>query len=97
VFQQLNIILVLGALELDTVLQVGSHENRVEGQNHLSQPVGRSSLDSTQDTLGILGCKHTLPAHVKSFINQCSQILLLRSALMPFSAQPVFVFGIAPA
>ena len=33
-FQQLNVHFVLEAPELDTVLQVGSHENRVEGQNH---------------------------------------------------------------
>ncbi|XP_051464398.1 T-box transcription factor TBX15 isoform X3 [Apus apus] len=34
--QELHVLLVLGAPELDTVLQVGSHENRVEGENHLS-------------------------------------------------------------
>ena len=29
--QQLHVLLVLGAPELDAVLQVGSHESRVEG------------------------------------------------------------------
>ena len=33
--QQLCVLLVLEALELDAVLQVESHESRVEGQNHL--------------------------------------------------------------
>ena len=32
--QQLHVLLVLGAPELDALLQVGSHESRVEGQNH---------------------------------------------------------------
>ena len=47
--------------------------------------------------VGLLGCKRTLPAHVESFINWHPQILLLRAALKPFSAQLVSVPGIAPA
>ncbi|KAK4832374.1 hypothetical protein QYF61_022229 [Mycteria americana] len=43
---------------------------------------------------GLLGCKCTLP--VELLINQHPQVLLLRAALNPFSAQPVFVLGIAP-
>ena len=82
---------MLGATELDAVLQVGSHESRIEGQNHLPQPARHSSLDATQDTVGILGCKRTLPAHVESSINP--KILLLRAALRPFSAKPVVVLG----
>ena len=50
--QQLSVSLVLGAPELDAVLQVGSHESRVEGQNHLPRPAGHTSLDATQDTVG---------------------------------------------
>jgi len=46
------ILLVLGAPELDAALQVGSHESRVEGQNHLPRPAGHTSLDATQDTVG---------------------------------------------
>ena len=45
------------------------------------------SLDATQDTVGLLGCMCTLLAHVESFINQHLQILVLRSALKPFSTQ----------
>ena len=33
---------------------------------------------------GFPGCKRTLLAYVESFINQHSQILLLRAALKPF-------------
>jgi len=58
--QQLHVLLVLGASELDTVLRVRSHESRVEGQNHLPQPAG------TQDMVDLLGCKCTLPAHAES-------------------------------
>ena len=35
-FQQLNVLFVLGTPELGTILQVGSHESRAQGQNHLS-------------------------------------------------------------
>ena len=47
--------------------------------------------------VGFLGCKHTLLAHVELLIHQHPQILLLRAALNPFPALPVFVLGIAPA
>jgi len=93
---QLHVVLVLRALELDAVLQVGSHKSRVEGQNQLLHLAGHTSLHATQDMIGLLGCKYTLLARIESFINPHSQILLLRAALKPFSAQPVSVLGIAP-
>ncbi|KAK4826701.1 hypothetical protein QYF61_010916 [Mycteria americana] len=68
-FQQVCVLLMLGAPELDAALQ---------------------------DMVGFLGCKCTLPGHVELLINQHPQVLLLRAALNPFSAQPVFVLGIAP-
>jgi len=46
--------------------------------------------------VGLLGCKSTLMGHVELLINQPPQVLLLRAALNPFLAQPVFVLGIAP-
>jgi len=85
--QQLYIFLVLGAPELDAVLQVGTHESRVGGQNHLPRPAGHASLDATQNMIDLLGCKCILPVHSESLINQHSQILLLTAALKPFSAQ----------
>jgi len=66
--QQLS-VLVLRAPELDTILQMVSHESRVEGQNHLPWPAGQASLDGSQDTVGFLGCEHTLPACIESFID----------------------------
>jgi len=87
---------MLGAPELDAVLQVRSHKSGVKGQNHLPQSAGHTSLDAAQDTVGFLGCKRTLPAHVELLIQQYPQVLLLRAALKSLSAKTVLVFGIAP-
>ncbi|KAK4824261.1 hypothetical protein QYF61_012527 [Mycteria americana] len=46
--------------------------------------------------VGFRGCKCTFLGHVELLINQHSQVFLLRAALNPFSAQPVFVLEIAP-
>jgi len=74
---------------------MGSHESRAEGQNPLPCPAGHADFDAAQDTVGFLGCEHTLAGHAELLINQHPQVLLLRAALNPFSAQPVFVLGIA--
>jgi len=71
---------------------VGSHQSRVEGQNHLPRPAGRALLDAAQDTVGLLDCECTLLGHAEFLINQHPQVL--RAALNPFSAQPVLVLGI---
>ena len=68
------------APELDTVLQVGSHQSGVEGQNLLARPAGHVSLDASQDMAGLLGCERSLPDHVQLFIHQYPQVLLSRSA-----------------
>ena len=94
--QQVHILIVLGAPELDAVLQVRSHERRVWGQNLLPWTAGQTSFHAAQDMVGVLGCKSTLPGHVELLINQHPQVFLLRVALNPFSVQPVLVFGIAP-
>jgi len=49
--QQLH-VLVLGALVLDTVLQVGPQEGRAEGDDPLLHPAGHPSSDVAQDTVG---------------------------------------------
>ncbi|KAK4817241.1 hypothetical protein QYF61_005263 [Mycteria americana] len=94
--QQVHVLLMLGTPELDAVLWVGSHESGVEGQDHLPRPAGHASFDASQDTVGFLGCKHTLPCHVEVLINLHPQVLLLRDAFNAFSTQAVFVLGIAP-
>jgi len=61
---------VLRAPELDTGLQVGSHQSTVKGQNPLPRPAGHASLDAAQGTeVGILGCERILSAHVQLFIS----------------------------
>jgi len=86
--QQLHVLLVLRAPELDRILQVGSHQSRAEGQNHLPHPAGHASLDVAQDTVGLLGCKCTFVAHVQLFIHQQSQVLLSRAALNSLIPKP---------
>jgi len=44
---------VLRAPELDTGLQMGSHQGGAEGQNHLPQLAGRASFDAAQDMDGL--------------------------------------------
>ena len=68
--QQLHILPVLGAPDLVTVPQMGSHEDRGERENHLPCPAVHPSSDGAQDTIGLAGCKCTLLAEVKFFIYQ---------------------------
>ncbi|KAK4829425.1 hypothetical protein QYF61_004300 [Mycteria americana] len=99
-FQQVHVFPVLRTPEVDAILQVGSHQNGVEGQNHLPQPADHASFDAAQDTVGVLGCEHTLLAHVQLFvqlfIHQHPQVLLGRAALHHFIPQPVLILGVAP-
>ncbi|KAK4818851.1 LOW QUALITY PROTEIN: hypothetical protein QYF61_020070 [Mycteria americana] len=94
--QQLHVLLVLRAPELDAVLQVRSHQSRVEGQNHLPRPAGHASFDAAQDTVGLLGCERTLLAHVQLFVHQYPQVLFRRAALAHIIPQPVLKLRIAP-
>ena len=66
-FQELCVLLVLGAPGLDTVLQMGPHNSWVEGDNHLPLPAGHSSFNAAQNTVGLPGCKRALLAHVQLF------------------------------
>ena len=45
----------------------GSHQSRVERQNHLPRPAGHASFYAAQDTVVFLGCESTLPAHVQPY------------------------------
>ena len=86
---------MLGAPDLDAGLQVGSHESAVKGQNPLHRPAGHAALDAAQDMVGFLGCQRTSPAGVELLIHHHPQVLLLRAALEPLSAQAVLVFWFA--
>jgi len=86
---------VLRVPELDAGLQVGSHENGAEGQNHLPRPAGHAAFDAAQDIVGLLGYERKLLGHVDLLVNQHPRVLLLRAAFNPFSTQLVFVLVIA--
>lgn len=58
----------------------------VQRHNHLPCPAGHFLFDASQDTLGFLGCKSTLLAHVKLLINQHYKVLLLEAALNPITS-----------
>ena len=47
--QQLYVLFVFRAPDLDAVLHLESLKSRVKGQNHLPQSAGHASLDATQD------------------------------------------------
>jgi len=94
--QHIQVLLMLGAPEVDAGLQVGSHKSGVKGQNPLPQPAGHASVDAAQDTVCFLGCKCTLPAHGELLIHPYPQVLLRSAALEPLSTEPVLVFGITP-
>ena len=50
--QHIHVLPMLGAPELDAVLQVGSQESGVKGQNPFPRPAGHAALDAAQDTVG---------------------------------------------
>jgi len=64
--QKLHIFSVLGASDLDAVLQLEPHMERIEV--NLLHSAGHSS-DGTQSTIGLSGCKYTLRASVMFFIS----------------------------
>ena len=74
--QQLQVFPVLRAPELDTGLQMGCHQSRAEGQNHLPQPAGRAAFDAAQDMAGLLGCERTLLGHVHLSTNTPKSFLV---------------------
>ena len=68
--QKFHTFPVLGAANLNGVLQLRPHKGRVEGGNQLPRPAGHPSSDGTQGTIAFLGCKHTLLVHAKFFIKE---------------------------
>lgn len=78
-----HVFLVLKIPQLDAELQVGSHEGRVEVENHLLCP-SNHTLDAAQDTVGFPGCKSTLlapvfhlPVSPTPSLQGCSKAILL--------------------
>ena len=94
--QQVHVLLVLRAPELDAELQLRSPQSRAEGQNHLPCPAGHASFDVAQDTVSLLDGKGTLLPHVQPFIHQYPQVILGRAALSSFFLRPGLILGVAP-
>ena len=86
---------VLRTPHLDAVLQVRPHQCRVVGQDHLPRPAGHAALNAAQHTVGFLGCKETVLAHVQLPTHQHPQVFFGRAVLNPFIPQLVLVAGVA--
>jgi len=54
-------------------------------------------LYAAQDMIGLLGCKHTLPAHIQFHTHHYPRVLLRRAALTLFIPLSVLILGIVPA
>ena len=86
---------VLRTPHLDAVLQVRPHHHRVERQDHFPLFASYDSFGATQNTVGFLGCKSTLLAHVKLAYPPLLQVLFSRAMLNPFIPQLVLIVGVA--
>ena len=93
--QQHCVLLVPRAPGLDTVLHLGSHEGRAQGDSPLGLPAGYASVDAAQDTVGLLGLQVHAAASGPTFGHQDSQVLLWRAALSEFFSQSVDISGMA--
>jgi len=63
----------MGSPELDTVLQMGPHQGRVEGKENLPRPAGHTPLNAPQDPIGLLGnflayCKQTVKFKLPTWV-----------------------------
>ena len=77
------------------ILQVRSHQCRVEGQDLFLWPTGHISFDAAQDRVGFLGLEGTFLAHVQLAIHQYPQVLLSRAVIYPFFPQLALSVGAA--
>lgn len=75
------------------VLQGGSHQSRIERENHLPVPAGQGSFYTTQATIDFLGCKCRLPACIQFYIHQYFQVAFCRAALNLFIPQSVLLWS----
>lgn len=86
-FQHLNLLPGLGALELDTALEV-PHQCQVQGRDHFPNPAAFIIIDPSQDTIGLLFHlgKLLLP-HVQ-LLSSNPQVLSHWETFHPFCPQP---------
>jgi len=67
--QELHVLPVVGAPGPDTVLQMGPHKSRVEGENPLPLPAGHPLFNAAQNTVGLPG-KNILHFNIPNFKGQ---------------------------
>ncbi|KAK4826388.1 hypothetical protein QYF61_008059, partial [Mycteria americana] len=93
--QHLNVSLVVGGPNLNTVFKMRPPQCRVQGHDHFPTPAGHTISDTSQDAVGFLGHLGTLPAHVQVTVNQHSQVLFCQAAFQPLFPKPVALHGVA--
>ncbi|KAK4811102.1 hypothetical protein QYF61_016388 [Mycteria americana] len=92
--QHLNVPLVVGGPNQNTVFKVRHHQCRVQGHNHFPSPAGHAIFDTSQDAIGFLGRLGTLLAHIQAAVNQHPQVLLCLAAFQPLFPKPVALHGV---
>ena len=61
------------------MLQMCSHQGRIEREDYLPQPAGHAlRFNIPQDTVGLRGYKDTLLAHGQPLVHWDTQVLLCR-------------------
>ena len=70
--------------ELDVILQMRSHQGRVEGEENPFRPTNHTPSNTPQDAIG-LGQKSTLLAHGQPVVHQDPQVLLCTAPLQQVS------------
>ena len=83
--KQFPVLLELRGPKLDTVLQMRSHQGRVEGEENPSQPTNHTTSNTPQDAIGLLGLKGMVLAQGGPAVHQHPQVLFPYAALQQVS------------
>ena len=90
-------VLELRGSELDRILQMRSHQGRVEVEENLSRPTDHTPSNTPHDVIGLLGHKGTVLGHGHSAVYQDPQVPFPYAALQQVSPQPILVPGVVLA
>lgn len=94
VFVTLDLCLLVGTPEMDTVFHMVSYEGTGEGENHLPWSADHTAFDMAQNTVGWAAGGHL--SDTELFTHKHHQVFLPWAHLSPFSTQTVLVLGTAP-
>jgi len=92
--KQFLVLLELRGAELDTVLQMWSHQDRVEQEESLSQFTNHTPSNTPQDAIGFLGHKGTVLAHGNPAVHQDPQVPFPYAALQQVGSQALRGTGV---